>query len=130
MVSALELTRRNVERWNAGEVEAMVAECDPDVVVRPDPGLQVIEGIAHGQDAALRFFTAIRDNMGLGPMRILSEADFGTWCMMRTSQAIRSPSGIEYDWDWTVILTARQGRIVMIEFFVDDEAARQAVGLD
>jgi ketosteroid isomerase-like protein len=129
VASALELTRRNIERWNAGDVEALVADCDPDVVVRPEPGLQVIEGIAHGQEAALRFFNAIRDNMGLGPMTVLSEDDFGTWCMMRTRQAIRSPSGIESDWDWTVILTARQGRIVMIEFFVDDGVARQAVGL-
>ena len=38
MATALELTRREIERWNAGDVEAMVADCDPDVVDYVIPG--------------------------------------------------------------------------------------------
>jgi ketosteroid isomerase-like protein len=126
---ALELIERLVERWNAGDPEDMVALCDPDVVVRPDPAMRVIEGIAHGVDATLAFIDAQREAMGLGQLTVLERHDFGPWAAARVRQQIHSASGVESEWEWTVIITARDGKIVMIEFFVDEAAARRAAGL-
>ena len=65
-----------VERWNAGDVEGMVAVCDPDVVVRPDPGMRVIEGIPKGSVAARRFIENQRDAMGLGRLTVLGAVSY------------------------------------------------------
>ena len=119
-----------VERWNADDLQGMVADCDPDVVLRPDPGMRVLEGIPKGVEAAVRFIEAQREAMGLGQLTVLREEDFGSWAVLRVRQGIHSRSGVESEWHWTVILTARDGVIVMIEFFVDDAVARTALGLN
>ena len=129
MVTAVELARRMVERWNAGDLQGMVTDCDPDVVVRPDPGMRVIEGIAHGVEATLAFIEGQREAMGLGQLTVLAEHDFGPWCAMRVRQEVHSRTGVESDWEWTVIFTSRSGRTVLIEFFIDDAVAREAAGL-
>jgi ketosteroid isomerase-like protein len=127
--TGVQLARRMVERWNAGDVEGMVANCDPDVVVRLDPALRVIEGIPKGASALRRLIEDQREAMGPGQLTALEEDDFGSWGMMRVQQAIHSRSGIESEWHWTLIITVRDDVIVMIEFFLDDSAARAAVGL-
>lgn len=126
---AVELVRRMAERWNAGDVDGMVAVCDPDVVVRPDPGLAVIEGFPTGVAGARRFFENQRDVMGPGQVRVLEEDDCGSWGLVRMRQDIHSPRGIESQWNWTLIATVRDGAVVKLEFFLDDSVARASVGL-
>ena len=126
---AVELIELMVERWNAGDAEGMVAACDPDVVVRPDPAMRVLEGIAHGADATLAFINAQREAMGLGELTVLERHDFGPWGAARVRQQIHSASGVESEWEWTVIFTARDGKVVLIEFFVDEAVARKAAEL-
>jgi ketosteroid isomerase-like protein len=129
VTTAVELIERIRQAWNTGDVAQMVADCDPDVVLRPDPGLRVIEGIPHGVEACLRFLEAQREAMGLGELTVLEQHDFGSWCASRMRQQIHSASGVDAEWEWTVAITAREGKIVMIEFFVDDALAQSALGL-
>jgi hypothetical protein len=68
--------------------------------------------------------------MGLGQLTVLAEGDLGSWGWLRVRQGIESRSGVESEWAWTVVFTARSGKIIMIEFFIDDDTARAAVGID
>jgi ketosteroid isomerase-like protein len=119
-----------VDYWNSGDLEAIAAECDPHVVLRPDPDMRVIEGVAMGAAATVKFIEDQREVMGLGHLTVLEEDDFGAWGMLRVRQEIRSRSGFESEWHWSLITTVRDGGIVMLEFFVDGDLARAAIGLE
>jgi ketosteroid isomerase-like protein len=125
--TALELVRRMIEAYNAGDLDVVYRLWDPDIVVRPDP--EFPEGAMFGQEAGRRFWESQIDAMGLVGVEVLDEHDLGRSCLTRVRQGVRSRSGIEGSWDWSIVVTASEGRIVMIEFFIDAGRARRAAGL-
>lgn len=76
---AVELVRRMAERWNVGDLDATVAVCDPDVAVRPDSGVAVIEGFPTGVAGARQLFQSLRDAIGTGQVSVLEADDFASW---------------------------------------------------
>jgi ketosteroid isomerase-like protein len=123
----LTLARRMVECWNANDMEGAYATFDQQVVARPDPDFP--EGAAFGEAAARRFWESNRDSLGLGRLEIEQELDLGDRCLVRVAQQIKSPSGIESSWSWSLIITAREGKAVLVEFFIDGDRAKRALGL-
>ena len=129
MEEALTLARRGVELWNASDLESVYAMWHPDIVVRPDPYFPDSQ-VAVGQEAAQRFWESQRDAMGFGRLEILEEHDLGDRCLVRCRQHVEAPaSGVEGFYDWSFVATARDGELVMYEFFIDREAGLAAVGL-
>ena len=99
-----------------------------DIVVRPDP--EFPEGVCFGREAAQHFTERYFEAMGLGHLEIQEEHDLGSVCLSRINQQVHSPSGIESAFAWSLIVTAREGKMIMIEFFIDHARALAALGLE
>lgn len=124
-----ELARRAVERWNAHDLEPVYADWEPEIVVRPDPYFPD-SGVLHGKDAARRFWEDQRDALGYGHLEILETHDLGDRCLLRVRQHVEAPaSGVRGAYDWSFVTTARAGKVVRIEFFIDRDHGLAAVGL-
>jgi ketosteroid isomerase-like protein len=129
VLGASELARLSIERWNAGDLDAVYATWDPQVIVRPDP-YYPDSGELLGAAAARRFWEDQRDFSGAGRLEILEERDLGDRCLMRIRQHIDAPaSGVHGAYEWSYLVTARQGRVALVEFYIDREAGLAAAGL-
>jgi ketosteroid isomerase-like protein len=72
-----------------------------------------------------------RESMGLGQLEAEEELDLcNNQCLVRVMQPVHSRSGFESAYDWSMIVTAREGRVVMVEFFIDADRGRAALRLD
>jgi hypothetical protein len=130
MTDAAELARYSVERWNARDPQAVYATWDPEVVVRPDPYFPD-SGVLVGVPAARTFYEEQIEFMGAGRLEILEENDLGERCLVRVRQHVEAPaSGVRSSYEWSFITTARDGRVVSIDFFIERTSARTAAGLD
>jgi ketosteroid isomerase-like protein len=126
MGEAIALTRQMIERWNADDFENVFATWDRDIVVRLDP--EHPDRTCFGAESARRFWEGQRESMGLGQLQAEEELDLGNnQCLVRVTQPVHSRSGFESAYDWSMIVTAREGRVVMIEFFIDAERGRAAL---
>jgi ketosteroid isomerase-like protein len=125
---ALQLSRASVERWNDGDMAGIYDLWADDIVVRPDP--EFPEGVCFGRDAAQHFYESYREGMGLGHLAIQEEHNLGSVCLSRINHPVHSRSGIESAFAWSLIVTAREGKMIMIEFFIDHARALVALGLE
>ncbi len=125
---AAELARRALERWNAHDLEAVFADWDSTIVVRPDP-YYPDAGELVGCAAARRFWQDQRDSMGFGHMEILQEHDLENRCLLRVRQEVDTRSGVRGSYEWSFLTTALAGKVVMIEFFLDRDRALAAAGV-
>ena len=107
--TAVEMSRRLVELWNAGDLESVYALWDPDIVVRPDPDFP--EGACFGPKEARRFWEDQRDSMGLTHLVVEEEHDLSVdRCLMRIYQPVQSRHGLEGGYSWSMIVTVREAR--------------------
>lgn len=125
---ALQLSRAAVERWNDGDMPSIYDLWADNIVVRPDP--EFPDDVCFGREAAQRFYESYREALGLGRLEIQEEHDLGSVCLSRINQPVHSPSGIESAFAWSLIVTAREGKMIMIEFFIDHTRALAALGLE
>jgi ketosteroid isomerase-like protein len=126
---AVELARSAVERWNAGDLDAVYAGWDPEIIVRPDSNFPDA-GELHGVPAARRFWEDQREFMGAGRLEILEAHELAERCLLRIRQNVVAPaSGVRSSYDWSMLTTARAGKIIRIEFFIDREQALAAAGV-
>jgi ketosteroid isomerase-like protein len=123
---ALQLSRASTERWNDGDMDGIYDLWDDDIVVRPDP--EFPEGVCFGREAAQRFWESYREAMGLGHLEIQEEHNLGSVCLSRIYQPVQSRGGVESTFEWSFIVTAREGKIIMVEFFIDHARALAALG--
>jgi ketosteroid isomerase-like protein len=129
MQEAVELARSAVERWNAGDLDAVYADWDPEIVVRPDSSFPDA-GELCGVPAARRFLEDQREFMGPGRLEILEAHDLAERCLLRIRQNVEAPaSGVRSSYDWSILSTARAGKITRIEFFIDREQALAVAGV-
>ena len=129
---AIELARLHIERWNANQLDGVFAIWDPEIVVLPDPYFPDSAELV-GVDAARRFWL---DNArysgagGQGRLEIVEQHDLGDRCLMRVRQHVDAPaSGIQSSYEWSFLTTARDGRVIRIEFFIDRDRGMTAAGL-
>ena len=129
MPGASEFARLHIERWNASELEAVFATRDPDIVVRPDPYYPDSAELA-GTRAARRFWLDQARYSGTGRLEIVEQHHLGDRCLMRICQHVDAPaSGIQSSYEWSFLTTARDGRVVQIEFFIERDRGLAAAGL-
>src|SRR5437763_12917981 len=125
----IELARLHIERWNTSELDDVFATWDPDIVVRPDPYYPDSAELV-GSEPARGFWLDQARYSGVGRMEIVEERDLGDRCLMRIRQYVDAPaSGIQSSYEWSFLTTARQGRVVRIEFFIDRDRGLAAAGL-
>jgi ketosteroid isomerase-like protein len=125
--SAAQLALRAIERWSAGDLEAVYADWDPEIIVRPDSNFPDT-GELVGQRAARRFFDDNREFMGPGQLEILDQHDVGERCLLRIRQHVVAPSGVRSSYDWSILTTACAGKVIANEFFIDHDRGLAALG--
>ena len=130
------MSRENVEvvravfaAWNAGDMDAVRALLDSDVVVRapagwPEPGPYV------GRDAVMRQWERNREPWGntatLEPVSIIDAGDR----VVARQIAHGVGRGPAFHAEFTTVSTLRNGRVFLIDFFWDYAEALKAVGLE
>ena len=129
MGEALTLTKRGFALWNAQDMDAIVEDWSNEIVVRPDPYFPDSD-VRVGKEAARQFWQDQADAMGFGRIEVLEEHDLGIRCLIRIRQHVEArASGVEGSYDWSLLATVREGKLVMYEFFLDRERGRAAAGL-
>ncbi len=116
-----------IEGWNDGRLEAVFATFDENIVVRTDPSWP--ERVWFGRDPAKRFWHSVREAMGPTRVSVEEEHDLGDRALWRIRQPVSSASGVQSTFSWSLLLAARAGRVIMVEFFIDDEALRAELGI-
>ena len=125
---ALQLARKLVELWNRGDHDAIAELWDEYIVVRPDPDYP--DGPMSGRDQARAFWDSQRETMGDRELSLLEEHDLGHQCLVRIHDPVNSRSGVKSEYEYSMILSVREGRVVLIEFFIDRDRGHRAIGLD
>ena len=126
--SALELGRRLIAGWNKDDLRLCFSAFDPYVAVRPDRNWP--ERLYAGKARAEEFWRGTREAMGGAEVSIEEETDLGDRAYFRVHQPVHSRSGVQGAYSWTVLITAREGQLILVEFFIDDAALRTELGLE
>src|SRR5215208_2065465 len=123
----VEIVRQGLEKWNLGDLDALVEVCDDDVVLRMAEGWP--ERVFFGKAAARSFFRGWAETVG--QEIVIEEAiDAGAVVVVRQRVHLSGvQSGVEGDQRSTSIVTFREGKVVMLEFFWDHQEALEAAGL-
>jgi ketosteroid isomerase-like protein len=127
----VEIVRRMIDAYNAGDLDAMVSFYTPNVVAVPDASLFPEAGVLHGREewrgflkeTAMAWVTpqyGTSDLFALDDGRVVHRGDWG-------GEGVAS--GIELASGITGIYTIRDGQISKVMFFFDHADALKAVGL-
>jgi ketosteroid isomerase-like protein len=124
----VDLYRKWFDAMTRGDLDAVVAHWDPDMLVRTDPGWP--EQRIYGREAVLVWMRGALESMG-PDFRVEEIVDLGDrvlarWCWNASGQQ----SGIGGELRYSEIVTYREGRAILIEHFRDHEQALKAVGLE
>jgi len=114
--------------WNNDRLETVFATFDQDIVVRTDRNWP--ERILFGRESAEGFWRGVREALGEVPVAIEEEHDLGDRALWRIRQSVSSPSGVQSAYSWSFMVTAREGKAIMIEFFIDDAALVAELGIE
>jgi hypothetical protein len=124
----VEISRKGAEAFVCGYWTLYTASLDPHVVLRLDSRWP--EQCIYGREAAVNFARSAWELMG-PEARIEEMRDLGDRVLIRFYWKTRGErSGIESDLSWSQIGTLRDGRIILIEYFLDHAEALKAVGLE
>ncbi len=123
----VEIVRQALEKWNRGDPDAVSELMDDDIVLRMAEGWP--ERVYFGKAAARSFIVGWMETVG-GEMVVEDMIDAGNAVVVRQRAHLSGvQSGIEGDQRSTSIVTLREGKVVMVEFFWDHQEALEAAGL-
>lgn len=126
MATGVEIVRRAHEALNGGDIDAVVALCDPGF--RLDMSDRVFNpAVYEGHDGLRRFYAEVRDvwdRYTWEPEELIERGDLVV-ALLRSS-AIGRGSGIELEWRTAIVWRVRQGRAMSLRFFRDRAAALDA----
>ncbi len=124
----VEIVRRGVDAWNAGNMDALPELYDPHVIVRavegwPEPGPYV------GRDAVIRQWEKAREAFDANTLEVVGDyIDGGDRVAVRLIWR-GVGAGPEADIEGTALFTVRNGVVLGTEFFWDHSEALKAVVL-
>jgi ketosteroid isomerase-like protein len=125
----VEIARSISAAWERGDLDAVLKDFDPYVVIRPDPKWPENRPIL-GVDAARSFLDDLRTTLGTGVDVVVDRIDAGDRVVTRSRARMQGQgSGIEDEFVFSNVVTFRRGKVVMAEFFLDHEEALEAAGL-
>jgi ketosteroid isomerase-like protein len=125
----VEIARAMSAAWERGDLDAVLKDFDPYVVIRPDPKWPENRPILGG-DAARSFLDDLMTTLGTGVDAVVDRIDAGDRVVTRSRARMQGQgSGIEDEVVFSNVVTFRRGKVVMLEFFLDHEEALEAAGL-
>ena len=124
----VEVVRATFEAWNAGDMDAIREQYDPDVIARPPEGVPE-PGPYVGREAVIRFWEQQRETWDADALELI-----GDFIHAADRVAVRfiwhgAGHGPEWNMELTGVYTVRNGKIRTAEFFRDHAEALEAVGL-
>ena len=124
----VEIVRAFFEAWNAGDMDAIREQYDPDVIARPPEGVPE-PGPYVGREAVIRFWEQQRETWDADALELI-----GDFIHAADRVAVRfiwhgAGHGPEWNLELTGVYTVRNGKIRTAEFFRDHAEALEAVGL-
>jgi uncharacterized protein len=125
----LELFRRGLAAWNAGDYEAILEMCHPDVEWTFSDRLPDATGEIRGKASVRTFFetfTGDWSEISIRPERI---ADSGPHVVANVEFVARGRDGIEVSMRFVHVWTVREGQIVRFRGFGTFDEALEAVEL-
>jgi len=130
MSSRIEIVRRAHEALNKGDVEALLAECDPDF--RLDMSDRVLNpDVYEGHEGIRRFLADVHEaweTFTWEPEELVASGDL-VLSLIRSTGRGRG-SGLELDRRAAMLWTVPAERAVSVRFFRDRAVAREAAGLE
>jgi ketosteroid isomerase-like protein len=128
----VEVVRRAIEAFNAGDWEVVRQVCDPDVIIPraveravqdwPEPAPFV------GREAVMRQLERSAEPWDAYKLEPISIIDAGDRVVARVI-AHAVGRGPEVHGEFTAVITVRNGKVFLIEYFRDRAEALAAVGL-
>jgi ketosteroid isomerase-like protein len=124
----VEVLRKLIEAWNAGDMDAFRDLCDPEIIMRP-PERWPEPGPFVGREAVMREWHQTRETWDADTLEPITDfIDAGDRVVVR--HVWRGMGhGPESNIETTQVTTVLKGRIIYQEFFWDHEEALEAAGL-
>ena len=111
-----------------GDWEALAPNLDPHVLARTDPRWP--EQHIYGREAVIAFWRGLSESVGTDT-RIEEIMDLGDRILVRVCWTMHGEqSGLAGEQGVSIIETYREGRVILIEYFLEHEQALKAVGLE
>jgi uncharacterized protein len=127
--SNLDVVRAGFAAYNAGDVECLLAVCDPDVELVPLPSLLTGEPY-RGHQGVRDYLGAISDDWSQRAVELDRLVEVGDEVVLRGRfQARGRSSGVEVDAPAAWVVSLRDGRVVRLRVYTDPQEALEAVGL-
>ena len=124
----VELVKRANAAFRRGDWEAVAELMDPDVLLRTDPRWP--EQRIYGREAALAFYRGLIETLG-SDIGFEEMTDLGDRVLVTGHWATRGhASGISDEGSIAILVTIRDGRVILEEFFLDPGTALKVVGLE
>ena len=124
----VEIVRKVIAAWNAGDMDAFRELCDPEIIMRP-PERWPEPGPFVGREAVMREWHQTRETWDADTVEPISDfIDAGDRVVVRHVWR-GTGQGPESNIETTQVTTVRKGRIVCQEFFWDHAEALEAAGL-
>jgi ketosteroid isomerase-like protein len=125
----IESVRRGIEAYNRGDVEAMIAETDPEVTMVPVRAL-LEGGKYHGHDGLRKFVSDMDEDWSEREILVDEIRDVdGRMLVLGTFRAVGRASGSEVRQPVAWVSDLRDQKLWRMQAFSDQDAARAEVGL-
>jgi ketosteroid isomerase-like protein len=127
----VDVARRMLRAFNDGDIEAIVAECDPTVEWE-EQSIPGVEPLYHGHEGVRRWWAAtiLQEELGSieGHLEGVKEADDTVIASVRF-EAEGTSSGARVQMPVHLVLTFRDGKLIRRQVFLTFAEALEAVGL-
>jgi hypothetical protein len=123
----VEIVRKINDAFRRADWDLISATTDLHILARTDPRWP--EQRIYGREAWIAFLRGAWESWG-PDLRIEEIIDLGDRLLVRYCWFIRGQhSGVEGEQHFSQIATYREGRVIFIEFFLDQAQAREALDL-
>jgi ketosteroid isomerase-like protein len=125
----VEIVRASVAAYARDDLDGVLKDFDPYVVIRPDANWPQNRPVLGG-DAVRSFIGDLMATLGPGELASMEMIDAGEQVVTRFQANVHGQlSGVEGEIAFTNIHTFRRGKVVMLEYFLDHQEALEAAGL-
>jgi ketosteroid isomerase-like protein len=129
----VEIARRGVEAWNADDLDAFLADLDPDIEWHPsiEPALEGGETTYRGHDGARKAWDDYRGGAWERlTMRIEEIRDLGDSVLVLAHIDLTArTTGLEFTEEIGSLMTFRGGKVITSQDFLSHAEALEAAGL-